>query len=155
MYIYTYIVSTKIDGDARPVRAAAMTEGVTSFHFHVTGVAFCSSSLGLVHSLPVASLYYEQALVCLSNREIVDASRGRIFHCIMANNRFFFKLFWPSLFSHLAPFNYYGKCPPYPRVDGFFFVKLGPAHSNENLSDNPKHDSTPPPSLTIPAPPLQ
>ena len=33
---------------------------------------------------------YEQALVCLSNREIVDASRGRIFHCKMANNRVFF-----------------------------------------------------------------
>ena len=31
----------------------------------------------------------EQALVCLSNREIVDASRGRTFHCKMANNRFF------------------------------------------------------------------
>jgi len=32
---------------------------------------------------------HEQALVCLSNREIVDASRGRTFHCKMANNRFF------------------------------------------------------------------
>jgi len=32
---------------------------------------------------------YEQALVCLSDREIVDASRGRTFHCKMANNRFF------------------------------------------------------------------
>jgi len=30
---------------------------------------------------------YPQALVCLSNREIVDASRGRTFHCKMANNR--------------------------------------------------------------------
>ena len=30
---------------------------------------------------------YEQALVCLSNKEIVDASRGRRFHCKMANNR--------------------------------------------------------------------
>jgi len=30
---------------------------------------------------------YEQALVCLSNREIVDASRGCTFHCKMANNR--------------------------------------------------------------------
>jgi len=29
----------------------------------------------------------EQALVCLPNREIVDASRGRTFHCEMANNR--------------------------------------------------------------------
>jgi len=29
---------------------------------------------------------YEQALVCLSNREIVNASRGRTFHCKMANN---------------------------------------------------------------------
>jgi len=32
---------------------------------------------------------HEQALVCLSNREIVYASRGRTFHCKMANNRFF------------------------------------------------------------------
>jgi len=32
----------------------------------------------------------EQALVCLSNEEIVDASRGRTFHCEMANNRCFF-----------------------------------------------------------------
>jgi len=30
---------------------------------------------------------YEQTLVCLSNREIVDASRGRTLHCKMANNR--------------------------------------------------------------------
>jgi len=29
---------------------------------------------------------YEQAIVCLSNREIGDASRGT-FHCKMANNR--------------------------------------------------------------------
>jgi len=32
-------------------------------------------------------MFYEQALVCLSNREIVDASRGCTFHCKMANNR--------------------------------------------------------------------
>ena len=31
---------------------------------------------------------YEQALVCLSNREIVDASRGCTFHCKTANHRF-------------------------------------------------------------------
>ena len=31
----------------------------------------------------------EQALVCLSNREIVDASSGRIFHCKIAKNRVF------------------------------------------------------------------
>jgi len=30
---------------------------------------------------------HEQVLVCLSNREIVDASRGRTFYCKMANNR--------------------------------------------------------------------
>jgi len=29
---------------------------------------------------------YEQALVCLSNREVVDASRGCTFHCKMACN---------------------------------------------------------------------
>jgi len=31
----------------------------------------------------------EQALVCLSNRKLVDASRGRTFHYKMANNVFF------------------------------------------------------------------
>jgi len=36
---------------------------------------------------------YEQALVCLSNREIVDVSRGCTFHCKMANNRFFSNCF--------------------------------------------------------------
>jgi len=30
---------------------------------------------------------YEHALVCLSNRAIVDASRGRTFHYTIANNR--------------------------------------------------------------------
>jgi len=30
----------------------------------------------------------EQAVVCLSNREIVDASRGRTCHCKIANNRY-------------------------------------------------------------------
>jgi len=32
---------------------------------------------------------YEQALVCLSNEEILDVSRGRPFHCKMANCRLF------------------------------------------------------------------
>jgi len=31
----------------------------------------------------------EQALVCLSNREIVDASRRRTFQCKLENNRCF------------------------------------------------------------------
>ena len=38
---------------------------------------------------PTMFITYEQALVCLSNREIVDASRGCTFHCKMANNGFF------------------------------------------------------------------
>jgi len=37
----------------------------------------------------------EQAPVCLFNRDILDASRGRPFHCNMANNRFFLK--WVGL----------------------------------------------------------
>ena len=53
---------------------------------------------------------HEQALVCLSNREIIDASRGRTFHCKMANNRFFHLSFRPNLFSHLPAFNYNGNC---------------------------------------------
>jgi len=44
--------------------------------------------LALTHG-GVNPIYYEQALFCLSNREIVDASRGCTFHCKMANNRFF------------------------------------------------------------------
>jgi len=36
---------------------------------------------------------YEQALVCLSNREIVDASRGSTFHCKMTNNSIITVLF--------------------------------------------------------------
>ena len=39
----------------------------------------------------------------------------------MANNRVFLSLCWPNLFSHLAAFNYNGLCPPYPRVDSFFY----------------------------------
>jgi len=38
---------------------------------------------------PLEVRLYLQALVCLSNREIVDASRGQICNCKMANNRFF------------------------------------------------------------------
>ena len=64
---------------------------------------------------------HEQALVCLSNREIVDASRWCTFHCKIANNRVFLSLFWPNLFSHLAAFNYDGLCAPSLRVDGFFY----------------------------------
>jgi len=35
---------------------------------------------------PFTGYCHEQALVCLSNREIVDASRGRTLHYKMANN---------------------------------------------------------------------
>jgi len=77
---------------------------------------------------------HEQALVCLSKKEIVDASRGRTFHCKMAENRCFLKLVLPNLFGHLAAFNYNGKCPPYPRADVFslILVKLGPAHGKDH-----------------------
>jgi len=46
----------------------------------VTGNELCGERTGNTN---------EQALVCLSDREIVDASRGCTFHCKMANNRFF------------------------------------------------------------------
>jgi len=82
------------------------------------GVSRGVNTPSCVH-LPQGGLWFyvgnEQALVCLSNREIVDASRGRTFHCKIANNRFF-QLVWPYLFSHLAAFNYNGKCPPYLRL---------------------------------------
>ena len=48
---------------------------------------------------------HQQALVCLSTLEILDVSRGRPFHCKMANTRFFLQLSWPTLFSHSAAFN--------------------------------------------------
>jgi len=62
------------------------------------GVAACAASVGArrepdavwrVYDSGENKALYEQALVCLSNREIVDASSGRTFHCNMANNRFF------------------------------------------------------------------
>ena len=37
--------------------------------------------------LGVGSGSHEQALVCLPNRDTVDASRGRTCHCEMATNR--------------------------------------------------------------------
>ena len=61
---------------------------------------------------------YEQALVCLSNREIFHASRGRTFHCKMANDRFFLVMCRPNLFSHLSAFNYNGRYTTSLRVDG-------------------------------------
>jgi len=59
--------------------------------------------VGVQGSVP--ALLHEQAPVCLSNRETVDASRGRTFNCEMANNRVFLLWVWPNLFSHLAAFN--------------------------------------------------
>ena len=45
--------------------------------------SLCTNGVGT----RVNKLCYEHALVCLSNREIVNASRGRTFHCKMANKR--------------------------------------------------------------------
>jgi len=59
---------------------------------------------------------HEQALVCLSNREIVDASRGCIFHCKMAtyhsNQRFFLYFCGLIYLANLAVFKYNGLCTP-------------------------------------------
>ena len=62
----------------------------------------------------------EQALVCLFNIDIVDASRGCTFHCKMANKGlitvFFSNLFGLVPFSHFAAFKYNGLCTPSLRV---------------------------------------
>jgi len=50
-------------------------------------VGWCGESLDSPLGLDALHCMHEQALGCLSNREIVDASRGRTFHCKMANNR--------------------------------------------------------------------
>jgi len=74
---------------------------------------------------------YEQALVCVSNREIVDASRGRTFNCEVAGNRFMaflFLLCWPTLTSHLAAFNLNGLWAPSPHVS-----RWGLLQGNEGL----------------------
>ena len=39
------------------------------------------------HPVAGANIKGQQALVGLSNRKIVDASRGRTCHCKMSNNR--------------------------------------------------------------------
>ena len=66
------------------------------------GLAQAGTWLGLYSILPLPILY-EQALVCLSNRETVDASRGRTFHCKMANKRLI-TVFFSNSFGliHLA-----------------------------------------------------
>jgi len=46
-----------------------------------------AASQEYVNAYSTRKVHYEQALVCLSNREIVDASRGCTVHCKMANNR--------------------------------------------------------------------
>ena len=64
--------------------------GLRSIHPSIKGV----TRTVVFHRVPLRTLKHErrpneQALVCLSNREIVDASRGRTIHCQTANNRFF------------------------------------------------------------------
>ena len=70
-------------------------------------------------SSPVERLFerldYEQALVCISYREIFDASTGCTCHCKMANNRSIAVLGgnrFGHLLSRLAAFNYNGLCTP-------------------------------------------
>ena len=64
----------------------------------------------------------EQALVCLSNREIVDASRGRTFHCEMANNLFFSNCFGLTYLAIYPPSIITAKVrPPSASTDFFNF----------------------------------
>jgi len=65
------------------------------------------------------SMYYEQALVRLSNREIVDATTRWPLHCTMANNRVFLYLCWPNFINHLAAVNYNGHWTTDLGVNGF------------------------------------
>jgi len=48
-----------------------------------------ANSLSSLGKLGLTRVNNEQALVWLSSREFVDASRGCTCHCKMANNRFF------------------------------------------------------------------
>jgi len=65
--------------------------GVLPFMFPFSVASILCSSACL--SLALTLSQYEQALICLSNREIVDASRGCTFHCkngeLSLNNRLF------------------------------------------------------------------
>jgi len=60
-------------------------------HLHADPLQELQTQLGLGLNCVYACAYqqYEQALVCLSNREIADASRWCTFHCKLANNRCF------------------------------------------------------------------
>ena len=69
MYIYIYICATGL--------LIYPVPGLYLAHTGSDRVVFLYHSRG-----------YEQALVCLSNGEIVDASRGRTFHYKMANHCF-------------------------------------------------------------------
>jgi len=53
-------------------------------------VCACISMYVYMLYLRIERLLHATALVCLSNREIVDASRGCTYHCKMADNLFFF-----------------------------------------------------------------
>ena len=73
LYMYTYIICK-----------------YTYTHTHIHMRQFATLCVVVRSGRTSGCVRYEQALVCLSNREIVDASRGRTFHCKMANNRFFY-----------------------------------------------------------------
>jgi len=53
------------------------------------------STRKIITTLPFNACY-EQALVCLSNRDILDVSKGRPFLRKMANDRCFLSLWWPK-----------------------------------------------------------
>jgi len=61
----------------------------TQLHHYYTTIGQYRPAPQPPFCMPYTIQHYEQALVCLSNREIVDASRGCTFHCNMANNRVF------------------------------------------------------------------
>ena len=54
---------------------------------HRGATAFRLLALRFTGARAVPLTMHAQALACLSNREVIDATKGRTFHCKMANNR--------------------------------------------------------------------
>ena len=60
---------------------------IYTYTYTYMGLTRGAFAAGALNGGAPSSVLTEQALVCLSNREIVDASRGRTFHCKIANRR--------------------------------------------------------------------
>jgi len=89
--------SRRSDSPLHTFARASSTDSTRSTHFTLTQRHRWKETDGKVWSLKNVRAWYnpraarrrrhEQALVCLSNREIVDESRGCTFHCKLAKDR--------------------------------------------------------------------